>query len=416
MNGKELKYLQVIRQAEEKKITQREAAEILRISERQVRRIAKRLRAEGDGGVAHRSRGKASNRRIEEKLRKKVLQLHASKYGDFGPTLASEKLLEMDKINVNVETLRLWMRQSGVAYKRRRSRGHRQWRARRPCFGAMVQMDGSHHDWLEGRGPRMVLMGYIDDATGKVHGRFYDHEGTLPAFDSFKRYAKRYGIPASLYLDKHTTYKSWKTLTEEEQLAGQKQPLSQFERAMVELGVEVIHANSPQAKGRVERLFGTLQDRLVKEMRLQGIKDKDAANAFLEKYLPVYNRRFSVIAAQPADVHRQVLRGLDLNSILCVKTERRFNNDATVAFDGKFYQIETRVKAKFLTVEERLDGRLRISHRGLALKYRELPARPKRISAKTKPRRQGCKFKPAANHPWRTGLPWSGDKGNVRRA
>ena len=167
--------------------------------------------------------------------------------------------------------------EAGFWKKRRKLSGFRQWRPRKECFGQMVQMDGSHHDWLEGRGPKLVLMGYIDDATNRTYGRFYDYEGTLPAMDSFREYVKKYGLPMSVYLDRHTTYKSSKKLTEWDEVEG-IEFLSQFERALKELDVEVIHALSPQAKGRIERLFGVLQDRLVKEMRLAGITTKEQAN------------------------------------------------------------------------------------------------------------------------------------------
>jgi hypothetical protein len=271
----------------------------------------------------------------------------------------------------------------------------------------MVQLDGSHHDWLEGRGARMVLMGYIDDATNRVYGRFYGYEGTFPAFDSFKRYARRYGIPASVYLDRHSTYKSSRELTLEEQLQGVDQPESQFERAMRELGVEVIHAHSPQAKGRVERLFGTLQDRLVKEMRLRKIRSQEAANVFLEEYLPEHNRRFSVAAGQPADIHRPSPGVRELDGVLCVKTERRLNNDWTVSHGGKVYQVEDRIVGKRVFVEERMDGSLRLSCQGKSLKYKELAARPKRPSSvKSRPRQRG--HKPAADHPWKQGYGRSG--------
>lgn len=413
MTSRDLKRLHVVRQFLEKQINQKEASDLLDVSERQFRRLVRRVREEGDGGIIHRSRGRPSNRRIAGKTRRKVLRLYERKYGGFGPTLASEKLLELDGIEVNAETLRLWLRQAAVPYKLRKSRPHRQWRERRSCQGAMVQMDGSHHDWLEGRGPWMVLMGYIDDATNRVYGRFYDYEGTRPALDSFKRYARRYGIPASVYLDKHSTYKSRKKLSVEEQLRGLEKPESQFERAMRELGVEVIHADSPQAKGRIERLFGTFQDRLVKEMRLRKIKTQEAANAFLEAYLPEYNRRFSVAAAQTADAHRPSPGARELDAILCVKTERRLNNDWTVAHGGKFYQVETRVQARNVLVEERLDGSLRIGHQGFSLKYKELPARPQRVSAPSKPRVPTRKHKPSADHPWKQGRPQTKPKGAV---
>ena len=267
----ELRRLHVIHKVLEGIVKQVEAAEILSLSGRQIRRIVKRIRSEGSRGIIHRSRGKPSNRRISGKIKEKVINLYRSQYRDFGPTLASEKLLERDGIRINDETLRIWILGTGDWKKTRRRRRHRQWRERKQHAGEMVQMDGSHHDWFEGRGPWCVLMGYIDDATGRVFGRFYDYEGTIPAMDSFKRYIKKYGLPLSVYLDKYKTYKSTAKPTIEDELNGWE-PLSDFERALRELGVEVKHANSPQAKGRIERLFGTLQDRLVKEMRLRGIR------------------------------------------------------------------------------------------------------------------------------------------------
>jgi hypothetical protein len=264
----------------------------------------------------------------------------------------------------------------------------------------MVQMDGSHHAWLEGRGAKLVLMGYIDDATGNVFGRFYDYEGTLPAMDSFKGYVRRYGLPQSVYLDRHSTYKSTKRLTPEEELRGQSSPMSQFERALEELGVEVIHANSPQAKGRVERLFGTLQDRLVKEMRLQEIKTREEANAFLKEYLPTHNRRFRVSPANGTDVHVKLPRRFNLDRQLCIKTERTVRNDNTVAHNGRLYQIEGKVKTRKVTVEERVDGSLHITSDGAGLKYKEIGERPKR-EAGAKSAKTRKPYVPPKDHPWR---------------
>ena len=193
-------------------------------------------------------------------MRDRVIRLYRAQYQDFGPTLASEKLLEREGVGISDETLRTWLIETGDWKKSRKGRQHRQWRERKHHDGEMVQIDGSHHGWFEDRGPGCVLMGYIDDATGKVFARFYDYEGSLPAMDSFKGYSKKYGLPMKVYLDKHTTYKSTAKQTIQDEL-DQVEPLSQFERALKELGVEVLHAHSPQAKGRIERLFRTLQDR-----------------------------------------------------------------------------------------------------------------------------------------------------------
>ena len=243
----------------------------------------------------------------------------------------------------------------------------------------MQQFDGSHHDWLEGRGPELVLKAYIDDATNRVYAKFYDYEGTLPAMDSFKGYAKRYGLPRSVYLDRHKTYKASRQATVEEQLEG-KDPLSQFQRALEELGVKVIHANSPQAKGRVERLFETFQDRLIKEMRLAGMKSKETANQFLEEYLPKFNRRFGRVAKNAEDLHRAVPEGVDLKQVLSIQTMRVLRKDNTVRHENKFYLIEEKWKISRpdeILGQERIDGKLYWVHEGRSLKYREIAEAPK---------------------------------------
>ena len=397
----ELKRLHVIQKVLEKVVKQVEAAEILSLSARQIRRIVKRIRMEGERGIIHKSRGRPSSRRIPGKIRDKVIQLYQKQYKDFGPTLATEKLLERNGIGISDETLRKWLMETGDWKKVRRGRRHRQWRERKPHDGEMVQMDGSHHEWLEGRGPWCVLMGYIDDATGRVFGRFYDYEGTIPAMDSFKGYIQKYGLPMSVYLDKHTTYKSTGKPTIQDELNNTR-PLSEFERALKELGVEVIHANSPQAKGRIERLFGTLQDRLVKEMRLRGIRTIEEANGFLEDYLPWYNQRYGVCPKEKGDLHRPVGRGVKLEEILCIKTERTLRNDFTVAHNKKLYQIEDKVRGTRVIVQERLDGSLVIVYKDQRLRFREITARPLK-EQKEQPvviriRKPPV---PSLDHPWR---------------
>ncbi|MCH7761787.1 helix-turn-helix domain-containing protein, partial [candidate division TA06 bacterium] len=220
MSGKELRRLKVIEKVIERGIRQREAASILSLSERQVRRIVKRVRKEGEREIIHRLRSKASNRRFSTNVKGKAIRRYQEKYIGFGPTLAQEKLLERDNIRISKETLRKWLIEEHLWERHRKRNVHRRWRERKACLGEMVQMDGSHHDWLEGRGPQLVLMGYIDDATNRVFARFYEYEGTFPAMDSFRAYIKRYGIPQSVYLDKHTTYKSTRRLTLEEEFQG----------------------------------------------------------------------------------------------------------------------------------------------------------------------------------------------------
>ncbi len=399
---RDLKRLKVVHEALDRHITQKTASSMLCLSERQLRRLVKSVREFGDGGIVHRGRGRPSNRRLPERLKARVLNLYRKKYCDFGPTLAAEKLLELDGMSVSRETLRQWLMAAGLWSKRRKHRGHRQWRLRKECFGTMVQMDGSHHAWLEDRGPELVLMGYIDDATNNVYGRFYDYEGTIPAMDSFKRYIRKYGFPLSIYLDRHTTYKSQRKLTVEEELAGVNQPMSQFERALDELGVKVIHAHSPQAKGRIERLFGVFQDRLVKEMRLRGIKTREEANTFLREYLPTYNRKFRVTPVNKTDVHVKPERYFNPDRYLCIKTKRTVRNDNTVAHNRRLYQIEEKVRSRKVIVEERLNGSLHIiSSRGVSLKYREITERPKKMTPSKRDRGIREHRVPAVDHPWR---------------
>jgi hypothetical protein len=399
MSGKELRRVHVIRQAMAKQLTQETAGTLLGVTARQVRRLLTRVRAAGEAGLVHRGRGRPSNRRAAPALKARALRLYAQHYGDFGPTLAAEKLAERHRITLSAETLRRWLRAAGMEHFARRARPHRAGRARRPHVGELLQLDGSHHDWFEGRGPGCVLMAYIDDASSRVLARFYEYEGTIPAMDSFQRYVRRYGLPLAVYTDKHTTYKSPGEPTVEEQLAGQ-QPHSQFERSLTELGVEVIHAHSPQAKGRVERLFATFQDRLVKELRLARVATLEAANAFLEAYLPRHNQQFTVRPAQAVDVHRPLPAGTNLAHRLCVKTTRVLRRDWTVAHGGQLYQIQDRLRVPHVIVEDRLDGTLRITHQGRPLRYHTLPARPSRAGEpETRPRRRPP-VTPKATHPW----------------
>jgi hypothetical protein len=382
------------------KLRQAEAAELAGICERQLRRVVRRVRREGEMGVIHRSRGRVSNRRYSEAFKRQVLGLYGRQYEDFGPTLTCEKLMERDGIEISVQTLRNWLIEAGAWEVRRRRRRFRSWRERKGHVGEMVHLDGSHHAWLEERGLELVLMSCIDDATGRVYGRFYPYEGTVPAMDSLSRYVRRYGLPMALYLDRHTTYKSKSEPSLEQRLRGAR-PLGQFERAMKELGVVVIHAHSPQARGRIERSFRTLQDRLVKELRLAGACTLEEANAVLERYLRVHNRRFMRPAAKPGDLHRAVAEGVDLPAVLSIQTERTLRNDRTVAHNKQLFQITSKVAIEKVVVEERLSGAIRIRGAHGYLYYRRIRNRPKKTSQGesnkkfTKPRR------PAEDHPWK---------------
>ena len=386
----ELRKLHLIKKILEGGITQAKAAELLSLSLRQVKRLVKKVKLNGDGAVVHSLRGKPSHRKLSDDIRVKVLNLYKENYTDFGPTLFSEKLFELHDIKLSDETIRNILLEEGLLQRKRKTKLRKQLRERKPCFGEMLQLDGSHHDWFEKRRDKAVLMAFIDDATGMVYARFYEYEGTIPAMDLLKNYAFEYGLPMSIYSDRHTTYKS----TDKN-----KEALSQFGRALEELGIELIHASTPQAKGRVERLFGTLQDRLVKEMRLKNISDIKTANNFLREYLPVFNSKFNVIPLDNTDVNIKIDKTVNLDDYLCVKNERTVKNDNTISYNSKLYQLESGIRAKKIIVEERIDNSVHIKYNGIPLKYKEIIKRPVKITEKVIKIRK--EYIPPADHPWR---------------
>ena len=405
MSQKELKKLHIIHKVLDKRLKQVEAMDLLGLCERQIRRIVKRIKEQGDKGIIHKSRNKPSHNKIPDKAKEKVINLYRGKYKGFGPLLFSEKLSSIEKIKVSDETVRNWLIDAKEWTKRRKHKVHHQWRERKHNFGEMIQVDGSHHDWFKGRGSECVLMGYIDDATGRVFARFYEYEGTYPAMDGFKRYIRKYGLPNSIYIDKHTTYKSPKKPSIEDELQNTK-PLSEVGRALKELGIEVIYAHSPQAKGRVERLFRTFQDRLIKEMRLKGIKSIKEANKFLKSYLPIYNKRFNVEPIGKTDLHRKIPKHINLDSILSIKTDRTLRNDFTVAHNRKLYQVLSYTTSKKVMVEERIGGKIFITYKGRQLSYKEIVLRPKKKEepkpcAPIEPKRL---YIPPMDHPWKSPL------------
>jgi hypothetical protein len=383
--------------------TQAEAARLVKRSTRQVRRQERRLEADGDGALVHGLRGRPSNHRADPDLRRRVLRAYRQRYRDFGPTLASEKLAA-DGLAVEAETLRRWLLAEGLWERQRRRDPHRSRRPRRACFGELVQMDASIHDWLEGRGESMVLIAMIDDATSRIAAKFYP-AGTVEAhLDLLGTWVRAYGRPVAVYTDRHSLF--------EPQDKGKALPdgVTQFGRALGELDVELIRAHSPQAKGRVERLFGTLQDRWVKELRLAKVRTLDRANALLTRLVPEYNRRFTRVAGQPTDAHRRLGPGHRLEAILSVQAERVVSNDYLVRFAGRFYQLLKPVypgeRGGRVVIERRLDGTLWVRFRGHYLNYREVtavvepdrePAPVAGPSAAPRPRPR----RPSENHPWR---------------
>jgi len=390
-----------------REISQVEAADLLNISDRQIRNLIGKVKWKGSKGIAHGNRGKGSPRKMAADQEERIAGIVRSRYWDFRPTFAAEKLWEIEGIKVSKEKLRQIMIAAGLWRVRHRKRDIHQWRERRHFFGEMVQMDGSHHDWLEGRGPKLVLMGYIDDATNTVFGRFYDYEGVWPAMDSLERYIGLYGVPRSLYLDKHSTYKTTRPADLDELLRGEEAK-TQFERAAKEAGADILHANSPQAKGRIERKFGTLQDRLVKELRLAGIRTMEEANRFLDDYWPEHNRRFSRPALRTGDLHRPLLKTLNPRDIFCLKGSRTINNGYLVRWKGRLLLIEKAsiaMRRRQTLVLEHFDGRLVIRFNGRDLNYREVcDAKPQpRLLEKQKKaqEKKNGKYLPPPNHPWR---------------
>jgi hypothetical protein len=410
MSKKELRRLPVIHKAMDKRLTQVKAAEMLDLSDRQIRRIVGKIKSGGDSAIAHGNRGKESPFKLPEQLEQKIMGIVEKRYYDFGPTFAAEKLLECEKIKISKEKLRQLMIAHSTDYPRRKKKGAiHQWRERKHHRGEMIQMDGSDHDWLEGRGPKLALMGYIDDASNTVFGRFYGYEGTFPAMDSFRRYMDKYGIPFSFYVDRHSTYKTSRQPNLEEDLKGEFAK-TQFARLLNELDVKPIFARSPQAKGRIERSFETLQDRLVKELRLAGVSSLEQANAFLDKYLPKYNARFAIKPFRKTDLHRAVPKTLNLDEVFCIKEYRTIGNGFTCQWKNRLFLIKNpsiTMKKRRVCIMEHFDRKLTLKLKDKHLSFVEITRRDIRAMAKDRKAAQKIikkarvYFSPPKDHPWR---------------
>lgn len=363
LSMRDIDRLKIIHEVLKGHLRQGQAARQLGLSRRQVIRLCRRVQQEGNRGIVHRHCGRPSNHRQDATTMEQALSaLHDSRYDGFGPTLANEKLKALYGLEVSTTTLRHMMLQTELWTSRTYAIKHRAWRERRACVGELVQLDGSDHEWFEGRGPRCVLILYIDDATSRLlYAEFVNVEDTLTLLTTTRSYLGRHGRPLAFYVDKDSIYKVNRQATIDEDLQD-IHPITQFTRAMTELDIQVICANTPQAKGRVERSFGTHQDRLVKELRLAGIQDKETANRFLwNVYLPAHDARFAVPPANTTNAHRPVLKTHVLDEILSVRTERILANDYTLRFQNLFLQVapnqalRVRPKARIL-IEIRLDG------------------------------------------------------------
>jgi len=396
------------------RLTIKEAATKLGLSYRQCRRAYKRFREEGDAGLVHRRRGQRSNRARPEAFKRETLRRCRERYEGFGPVLIMEKLAE-DGYTVGRETLRVWLIEEGLWQPRRKRARHRQRRDRKEHFGELVQMDGSHHKWFGDEAPQSCLMDMVDDATGKTLALMGEQETTELAMNTLWQWCKRYGIPRALYTDQKNVFVTDREPTVEEQLAG-GEALTEFGKVCRRLGIQIITANSPQAKGRVERKHGVYQDRFVKELRLKEITTISEANKLLKNgFIKTLNRKFARPAQSSADFHRPV--DCNLREIFCFEKTRTVANDWVVRCESRFYQILKnndplpRPRHK-VTVRRLLNGTIQLLYRGKKLAFKKIapPAAPLRYNEPSAPRpaqkqEKKKKYKPAPDHPWRRGFP-----------
>lgn len=415
MTNRELDRLQVIRKILERRLSWNQGMKMLNLCRSQIGLLCGRVRREGARGLVHRLRGKPSNRQLDSKILERAIAiLKGPLYAGFGPTFANEKLrLKPHFLELSTPVLRQGMIAAGLWKAHRKGSRHRAWRQRRDCVGMLVQLDGSDHEWFEGRGPRCVLIVYIDDATSRIlYAEFVDVEDTLTLLRTTRSYLRRHGRPIAFYVDKDSIYNVNRHATIDEELKDLG-PITQFTRAMHELDVEVICADTPQAKGRVERGFDTHQDRLVKELRLAGISTKEAANRFLwDVYLRAHNERFSIPPACDIDAHRPLRTFVNrLDQILSIQTERQLSNDFTLRFENKFFQVlphkPLRIRSKDKVVFEfRLDGSTHLRFKGLYLPFKAIPKRPAKARLPGRPLAKGRPdknpYRPPLTHPWRS--------------
>jgi hypothetical protein len=423
MTVRDLDRLRIISRVLERRLTQSIAAQQLGVSSRQVRRLCVRIRSKGPRGILHGLRGHRSNHQLPPGVLDKAMALFKKRYNDFGPTLACEKIGERDGVVIGVNTLRRALIREGFWRSRRQKIRHHAWRARKPCVGELVQVDGSIHDWFEGRNDKCWLIAFVDDATSKLmHAEFVDAEDTLTLMRLSRDYLRRFGRPLAFYVDKDSIYKTSRKASLDEELRDE-QPATQFTRAMNELDVRVICAHSPQAKGRVERSFKTHQDRLVKELRLAGINDPAAGNRFLRDiYIRAHNERFACPPAHRADVHRPILPNQLLDRILCLRTPRTVCNDFTVRWIPGYLQlleqqpIQIRPGQK-IEVEVRLDRSVHLRCDNVLLAYKTIAKRAYKPFFKARP--AAAKLRnhplkgPAKNHPWRRMFYYGPTKANL---
>jgi len=406
MSNRELTRLEVMQRLKDKRLRQKEAARMLGISTRQVKRLWQAYRKRGAKGLVSQRRGKPSNNRLEAGVKQQALDMIKEKYEDFGPTLAHEKLTEVHKLQISRESVRRMMIEEGLwKPKRAKKPPVHQMRERRACFGELVQIDGSDHDWFEGRGPRCSLLVLIDDATGQLMELwFVAHESFFGYCEAVRHYFERCGKPVAFYSDKHGIFR-----VNNEQTVGLGSGMTQFGRAMQELDIQIICANSPQAKGRVERANQTLQDRLVKELRLRGISDMDSANAYLPEFREDFNRRFAVAPRSTHDAHRPLLKTENLEVILTRQKTGLLSKNLTVQANKIIYQIQSdrpdyTLRHAQVTVCENAKGEVTILYKNKPLSYtlyHKPPRQAEVVDTKTLDYQIKTPKPPAPDHPWR---------------
>ncbi|MCP1167151.1 ISNCY family transposase [Limimaricola litoreus] len=367
MSERELHRVEVLAQIDDGRIDVQNGAHLLGLTRRQIFRLLKRYRADGAAAIRHQARGRAPNNRIHAAKRDYALSLIRESYADFGPTLAAERLQDDHGLTVSRETLRKWMVEDGLWLSRKQRRAFHQPRLRRECFGELIQIDGSEHRWFEGRGDPCTLLVFIDDATSMLMElRFVTSESTFSYFEALERYLVQHGRPVAFYSDKHSVFRVPRP---SDHMTG----MTQFGRALAELQIEILCANSSQAKGRVERANRTLQDRLVKELRLAGISDIAAANTFLPSFVERYNAKFAKPAAKPDNLHRPLNVAPDrLAEIFCLRDKRHVSKDLTLKYHHKRIRLEVNeltreLVGKYADTYEFPDGRIQVRHKGIVL-------------------------------------------------
>jgi transposase len=391
----------------DKRLTQKEAAWMLNLSVRQVKRLYRAYKAQGARGLVSQRRGKPSNHRLEAETQQKAIDLLYKHYRDFGPTLAHEKLTEKHNLRISRESVRrIMIAEELWKPKRAKQPSAHQMRERRACFGELVQIDGSDHAWFEGRGPKCTLLVYIDDATGQLLELWFVPDETFFAYcEASRHYFERYGKPVAFYSDKHGIFR-----VNQEQTIGLGSGLTQFGRAMQELDIQIICANTPQAKGRIERANQTLQDRLVKELRLLGISDIDSANAYLPEFRQDFNRRFGVAPRSHHDAHRPLLKTENLDLILTHQKTATLSKNLTVQANKVIYQIQSdrpdyALRKAQVTVCENAKGEITILYKDKPLAYsiyHKSPRQAEVVDPKSLDHHIQTPKPPAPDHPWRT--------------